>query len=284
MQDVRTQYQEIHDLIMCCNEAIKKLDKKAYAFLNWSPFVYDTYTQSSAFERDVFNYYQLLAECGGYIWYSSKYKDYLKTLGFDVDHIKVEFYDCLREMRLFYAHSPDSPYFYHLNQICIWLDLKDDEYNSLCDAAEETDFDTIKFNQDEKFWLNAREKLFKKTKTVLKEYATSLENIINKSELLKRYKKALVSNYQNLCDKEYLEYLIRCWLEDRIEEHFFRSRSEELVARNLLNSEEYRYKVEKLLTQDNLYKALNSSDIPDYTPYSVFEKVLYTCYRTVLFQ
>ena len=67
---------------------MRKVDKKAVAFFNWIPFAYDSSTPSAAFERDVFNYYQLLGECGSYIWSESALTNHLADLGFSVANIR----------------------------------------------------------------------------------------------------------------------------------------------------------------------------------------------------
>lgn len=261
---------------------MRKVDKKAVAFFNWIPFAYDSSTPSAAFERDVFNYYQLLGECGSYIWSESALTKHLANLGFSVANIRCDFYDSLREMRLFYAHHPDTPYYLHLRTMCDLLRIDDNDYEQLCDLADENKFSILQFSQEDAVWEVARNELFKKMTDILKSYADALEKIHNVTEFRIKYKKALSSCYRNMKNKDYLQHLLLVWIEDAIEGGFFTPQYE-LRARTMVYNGDYALKVDYMLQQRFIENALNSTEIEDYTPDSVFKEILYTEYNSILF-
>ena len=82
--------------------------------------------------------------------------------------------------------------------------------------------------------------------------------------------------------KDYLQHLLLVWIEDAIEDGFFTPQYE-LRARTMVDNGDYALKVDNMLQQRFIENALSSTEIEDYTPYSVFKEILSTEYNSILF-
>lgn len=282
MADVKKEYEQIQQLVEACNTAIRRMDKKAHAFLKWVPLIYDAYEASSAFERDVLNYYQLLGECGGYIWHSPAFEDHLKKKNCILSHHRDEMFDCLREMRLFYAHRINADYLTPLYKLCDWLKLN--EYGRLSGIIESPVFDVLEFQQNDAIWESARQLLFDRVVEFLTKYETALKTTIDPPSFIHRYKNALRDSYSNLTETDFLEYIIRSWLDEHITAKAFRNPQRLMEAKTIIDDGLYCSKVNNLKDRDKIGYVLFKCCLTDYTPETVFRMMLEKYYDQILFK
>ena len=259
---------QIASLVYQCNSAMKLIDKKAYAFLEWIPYQYLTFSAESAFEREVINTYQLLGECGKYIWHNNKYSSKLKKYGLMIDDYKLNFYDSLRGMRMFYCHRYETNNIEHFEMLCKFLNVDVDDYDD--DIKENK---RILIKKEDEFWEFARKKLFDATNEFLNKYLQCLKTI-EKSEY-NTFKEALriaiATAYHNE-DRNFITLKLKQWLEAEIE---ILSGYDKSAAQTLLNNKnKIDGAVETIMIIGNIHDALKSPSLSDYTIVNVFEEVM----------
>lgn len=277
MVDMHQYETNIRHLVGECNKAMKSIDLKAYAFLEWIPYEYSVYTSESAFEREVINTYQLLGECGKYIWYNESYMKYLENGKVPIEKYKVDLFDPLHEMRLFYCHRFDPTYSQCFDSLCEFLKISEDD-------RDKYDFSISKellIAQKDDLWENARKKLFDYTKSFLENYL----DFLNKSKTLtgdfkkkfkEKWQNAIAKAYEN-SDSAYVTQLLENWIESEIESNL--SGKDKIAAQQLLKDKQKIYASTKTIMNFNGIKhALSSGSIKDYSVRSVFETVMRTSY------
>ncbi len=202
----------LQKLVQKCNSTMRKIDRAAYAFLEWIPYDLSDLSRVSneaAFIGEVIAAYQLIGECGKYIWYNDYFAPNFKNNYY-------EYYLNLKNMRIFYCHpyKNENPQcleaLYNYCGIFNYIpdiNIIEDNINSTC---------TIKINVPNKCWTFAREKLYNDTQNFLCDYCTYLEEIMKKVPTHKEnFKKQLIkalSLYYSVYDRQYVEYIFKDYL------------------------------------------------------------------------
>lgn len=279
MVDMHQYETDIRHLVGECNNAMKSIDRKAFAFLEWIPYEYSVYTSESAFEREVINTYQLLGECGKYIWYNDKYMKCLENGKVPIEQYKVDLFDPLHEMRLFYCHRFDPTYFQYFDSLCEFLKISEDDRDKYEFSILEKS--ALLIVQNDVLWENARKKLFDYTKKFLENYLEFLNESKTLTGDFKKNFKAKLQNaiaqaYEN-SDSAYVTQLLENWIESEIESNL--SGKDKIVAQQLLNDKQKMYASAKaIMSLNGIKHALSSGNIKDYSMRSVFETVMITSY------